>query len=128
MIRLPVWHLTTLKPIDVAITDTMSDSQEQPLKAAAFSPQVASPEGLAEAGDGRPKWLIPAAIALFMAAIVVFVLLPSVISTITPQLPFLLKVPRLAAPPLRQAAPLAAIIRGKNAAHLRKPSSKNCEN
>jgi hypothetical protein len=89
MIRLPVWHLTTLKPIDVAITDTMSDSQEQPLKAAAFSPQVASPEGLAEAGHGRPKWLIPAAIALFIAAIVVFVLLPSVISTDNPATPVL---------------------------------------
>ena len=99
MIRLPVWHLTTLKPIDVAITDTMSDFQEQPLKAAAFSPQVASPEGLAEAGHGRPKWLIPAAIALFMAAIVVFVLLPSVISTDNPATPVLTESAKLSGTP-----------------------------
>ena len=87
MIRLPIWHLTTLKPTDVAVNDTMSDSHEQPLKAAAFSPQAATPEGLAEAEHGRPKWLIPAAIALFVAAIVVFVVLPSVISTDNPAAP-----------------------------------------
>ena len=59
----------------------MSDSHEQPLKAAAFSPQSATPEGVASTNHRRPQWLIPAAIALIAAAIAVFVILPNVVAT-----------------------------------------------
>ena len=80
----------------------MSDSHEQPLKAAAFSPQSATPEGLGEAEHGRPQWLIPGVIALFVAAIVVFVVLPSVVSTDNQCLPLTLA--RSAAAPLTGGA------------------------
>ena len=59
----------------------MTDSHEQPLKAAAFSPQSTTPEAIDETGNRRPQWLIPAFVILLVAAIAVFIILPSVIST-----------------------------------------------
>ena len=73
-------HPTTPKPTDLAVATIMSDSHEQPLKAAAFSPQSATPEGVANTDHRRPQWLIPGAIALFVAAIAVFVILPHVVT------------------------------------------------
>ena len=72
---------TTPKPTDLAVATIMSDSHEQPLKAAAFSPQSATPEGVANTDQRRPQWLIPGVIALFVAAIAVFVILPNVVTT-----------------------------------------------
>ena len=74
-------RLTTPKPTDLAVATIMSDSHEQPLKAAAFSPQSATPEGVANTDQRRPQWLIPGVIALFVAAIAVFVILPNVVTT-----------------------------------------------
>ena len=72
---------TTPKPTDLAVATIMSDSHEQPLKAAAFSPQSATPEGVNNTDHRRPQWLIPGVIALFVAAIAVFVILPNVVPT-----------------------------------------------
>ena len=74
-------RLTTPKSTDLAVATIMSDSHEQPLKAAAFSPQSATPEGVANTDQRRPQWLIPGVIALFVAAIAVFVILPNVVTT-----------------------------------------------
>lgn len=74
-------HPTTPKPTDLAVATIMSDSHEQPLKAAAFSPQSATPEGVANTDHRRPQWLIPGVIALFVVAIAVFVILPNVVTT-----------------------------------------------
>lgn len=80
MPKLNLGHPITLKPTDHAVAVIMSDSNEQPLKAADFSPQSAHVE-VANSGNQRPNWLIPGVIGLFVAAIAVFVILPNVIST-----------------------------------------------
>lgn len=81
MLKLNPGQPITPKPTDLTAALTMTDSHEQPLKAAAFSPQSTTPEAIDETGNRRPQRLIPAFVILLVAAIAVFIILPSVIST-----------------------------------------------
>jgi len=54
----------------------MNDTHDQPLKAAGFSPREEAPPEASTAATRRPGWVVPGLVALSVAALLVFFILP----------------------------------------------------
>ena len=66
----------------------MNDTHDQPLKAAGFSPREETPPEAGTAANQRPRWVVPGLVALSVAALLVFFILPTWIdSSDTPTVP-----------------------------------------